>query len=121
RDCADLRDFGADSEVVSSIGGCATTPAAPRAAPVLPLAAVLLPARLGVTVGGEAVVRVQVRRGELPQPGAPLVLRGTSGIPGGPSQDAQATTDASGLPLFRFPVGLLRATYASDVVTACAA
>ena len=117
RDWADLRDFGADSEVVSSIGGCATTPAAPRAAPVLPLAAVLLPARLGVTVGGEAVARVQVRRGELPQPGAPLVLRGTSRIPGGPSQDVHATTDASGVAVFRFPVGRLPATYAFELIT----
>ncbi len=117
RDWADLRDFGADSAVVRSIGGCATTSAVSRAAPPLPLTAVLLPARLGVTVGGEAVVRVQVRRGELPQPGAPLVLRGTSGIPGGPLQDVQATTDASGLAVFRFPVGRLLATYAFEVVT----
>src|SRR5438034_11514954 len=46
RDWADLRDFGADSEVLSSIGGCATTSPAQRAAPPLPLAAVPLPARL---------------------------------------------------------------------------
>src|SRR5437870_11285057 len=96
RDWADLRDFGADSEVLSSIGGCATS-AAQRVAPTLPLAAVLLPARLSVTVGGEAVARVQVKRGEVPQAGVPLVLRGTSAIPGGPPQDAQAVTDASGV------------------------
>ena len=117
RDWADLRDFGADSEVLSSIGQCATTPAAQRAAPTLPLTAVLLPTRLAVPVGSEAVARVQVRRGELPQPGAPLVLRGTSGIPGGPSQDAQATTDASGVAVFRFPVGRLPATYQFEVFT----
>jgi hypothetical protein len=117
RDWADLRDFGADSEVLNSIGGCATTPAAPRAAPTLPLAAVLLPARLGVTVGGEAVARVQVKRGELPQAGVPLVLRGPSGIPGGPPQDVRASTDASGVAGFRFPVGRLPATYTFEVVT----
>jgi len=117
RDWADLRDFGADSEVVSSIGGCATASAAPGAAPLLPLTAVLLPARLAVPVGGEAVARVQVRRGELPQPGAPLVLRGTSGIPGGPSQDARATSDASGVAVFRFPVGRLPTTYAFELIT----
>src|SRR5947208_6083666 len=66
RDWADLRDFGADSEVLSSIGGCATS-SAQRVAPTLPLAAVLLPARLSVTVGDEAVARVQVKRGEVPQ------------------------------------------------------
>ena len=117
RDWADLRDFGADSEVLSSIGGCATTSGAQRAAPTLPLAAVLLPARLAVTVGGEAVARVQVRRGELPQAGVPLVLRGTSGIPGGPPQDVQAVTDATGVAVFRFPVGRLPAAYTLEVVT----
>ena len=117
RDWADLRDFGADSEVLSSIGGCATTSPAQRAAPTLPLAAVPLPARLSVIVGGEAVARVQVRRGELPQAGVPLVLRGTAGIPGGPPQDAQATTDASGVAVFRFPVGRLPASYSFQIVT----
>ena len=117
RDWADLRDFGADSEVLNSIGGCAATSAVQRAAPTLPLAAVLFPARLAVTVGGEAVARVQVRRGELPQAGVPLVLRGTSGIPGGSSQDMQASTDASGVAVFRFPVGRVPATYTLEVVT----
>jgi len=117
RDWADLRDFGADSEVLKSIGGCATTSATQRAAPMLPLAAVPLPARLAVIVGSEAVARVQVRRGELPQAGVPLVLRGTSGIPGGPTQDAQARTDANGVALFRFPVGRVPAAYTLEVVT----
>jgi len=117
RDWADLRDFGADSEVLKSIGGCATTSATQRAAPTLPLAAVPLPARLAVAVGSEAVARVQVRRGELPQAGVPLVLRGTSGIPGGPPQDAQARTDANGVALFRFPVGRVPAAYTLEVVT----
>jgi len=116
RDWADLRDFGADSEVLSSIGGCATS-AAQRVAPTLPLAAVLLPARLSVTVGDEAVARVQVKRGEVPQAGVPLVLRGTSAIPGGPPQDAQAVTDASGVAVFRFRVGRLPATRMLEVVT----
>jgi hypothetical protein len=117
RDWADLRDFGANSEVLNSISGCATTPAAPRAAPTLPLTAVLLPSRLVVTVGTEAVARVQVKRGELPQAGVPLVLRGSSGIQGGAPQDAQATTDASGVAVFRFPVGRLPVEYRFDVVT----
>ena len=117
RDWADLRDFGADSEVLSSISGCATTPAAQRAAPTPPLTAVLLPAQLSVTAGGDATARAQVRRGEIPQRGVPLVLRGSSGIPGGPPQDARATTDASGVAVFRFPVGRLPATYTLEVVT----
>jgi len=117
RDWADLRDFGADSEVLNSIGACATTSAPQRAAPTLPLAAVPLPARLAVTVGSEAVARVQVRRGELPQAGVPLVLRGTSGIPGGPPQDVRASTDANGVAVFRFPVGRVPAAYTLEVVT----
>jgi hypothetical protein len=117
RDWADLRDFGADSVVLTNIGGCATMSAAQRAAPTLPLAAVLLPAQLSVTAGGEAVARVQVRRGELPQAGVPLVLRGSSSIPGGPPQDVQALTDASGVAVFRFLAGRLPATYAFEVVT----
>jgi len=117
RDWADLRDFGADSEVLSSIGGCATTSTAQRVAPTLPLAAMPLPARLSATVGGEAVARVQVRRGDLPQAGVPLLLRGTSRIPGGPSQDVPATTDASGVAVFRFPVGRLPASYKFEIVT----
>jgi hypothetical protein len=117
RDWADLRDFGADSEVLSSIGGCASTSAAQRGAPTLPLAAVLLPARVSVIVGSEAVARVQVKRGETPQAGVPLVLRGSSAIPGGPPRDVQAVTDASGVAVFRLPVGRFPATYSLNVVT----
>ena len=116
RDWADLRDFGADSDVLNSIGGCATS--AEHRAPVpLPLAATPTPSRLGVAVGAEAVARVQVRRGDVPQAGVPLVLRGSSGIPGGPPQDAQAVTDASGIAVFRFPVGRLAGTYTLAIVT----
>ena len=116
RDWADLRDFGADSDVLNSIGGCATS-AEHRAPATLPLAATPLPARLAVTVGGDALARVQLRRGDAPQAGVPLVLRGSSGIPGGPPQDARAVTDASGTAVFRFPVGRVPATYTFEIVT----
>ncbi|HYR99444.1 MAG TPA: Ig-like domain-containing protein [Gemmatimonadales bacterium] len=116
RDWADLRDFGADSDVLNSIGGCATS-AEHRAPATLPLAAAPMPARLAVTVGTDAVARVQVRRGDAPQAGVPLVLRGSSGIPGGPPQDARAVTDASGAAVFRFPVGRVPATYTFEIVT----
>lgn len=117
RDWADLRDFGADAEVLSSLGGCASAPAAPRAAPPAALTAVLLPPRVTTTVGTTALARVQVKRGEVPQGGVPLVLRGSAAIPGGPGQDAKATTDASGVALFQLPVGRVPATYRLDVVT----
>src|SRR2546427_7604436 len=55
-----------------------------------------MPARLAVTVGGDAVARVRVRRGDAPQAGVPLILRGSSSISRGPPQDAQAVTHASG-------------------------
>ena len=116
RDWADLRDFGADSDVLNSIGGCATS-AERRAPATLPLAAAPMPARLVVTVGSDAVARVRVRRGDAPQAGVPLILRGSSGIPGGPPQDAQAVTDASGTAVFRFPVGRVPATYTFEIVT----
>src|SRR2546422_10755544 len=76
-----------------------------------------MPARLVVTVGGDAVARVRVRRGDAPQAGVPLILRGSSGIPSGPPQDAQAVTDASGTAVFCFPVGRVPATYTFEIVT----
>src|SRR5207244_6073487 len=97
-------------------GGGATS-ADRRAPATLPLAAEPMPARLVVTVGGDAVARVRVRRGDAPQAGVPLILRGSSGIPGGPPQDAQAVTDASGTAVFRFPVGRVPATYTFEIVT----
>ena len=117
RDWADLRDFGADAEVLSSLGGCASAPAVPRSAPPAALTAVLLPPRVSATVGTTALARVQVKRGEVPQGGVPLVLKGSAAIPGGPGQDAQATTDASGVALFQLPVGRVPATYRLEVVT----
>src|SRR5207249_9656373 len=92
RDWADLRDFGADSDVLNSIGGCATS-AERRAPATLPLAAAPMPARLVVTVGGDAVARVRVRRGDAPQAGVPLILRGSSGIPGGPPRSEEHTSE----------------------------
>src|SRR2546426_2917765 len=110
RDWADLRDFGADSEVLSSIGHCATTPAAQHAAPALPLSAVLLPTRLAVPVGSEAVARVPGRRGGPPPPGAPPGAGGASGIPRGAAAGAPGATDAGGGAGVPFPAGPAPAT-----------
>ncbi|HEV2751265.1 MAG TPA: Ig-like domain-containing protein, partial [Gemmatimonadales bacterium] len=79
--------------------------------------AVLLPPRVSAAVGTAAVARVQIKRGAVPQAGVPLVLRGSAAIPGGPGQDAQATTDASGVAAFQLPVGRVPATYRLEVVT----
>ena len=121
RDWADLRDFGADAEVLSSLGGCTGSAAAPHpapaAAPTPPLAAVLLTTHLNAVVGTSAVARVQIKRGDLPQAGVPLVLRGSAAIPGGTGQDVQATTDPGGVAVFQVPVGRVPATYRLEVVT----
>ncbi len=118
RDWADLRDFGADAEVLSSIGGCGTASGTARTAAQPSLTAVLLTERVSVPTGATVVARVQVKRGDTPQAGIPLVLRGSARIPGGPAQDAQATTAAGGVALFQFPVGRVPGTYQVDVMAA---
>lgn len=118
RDWADLRDFGADTEVLSSIGGCGTTAGTARAPAQPSLTAVLLTERVNVPTGATVVARVQVKRGDTPQAGIPLVLRGSARIPGGPSQDAQATTAAGGVAQFQFAVGRVPGTYQLDVIAA---
>src|SRR2546425_539321 len=82
-----------------------------------PRPAALLPPRLKVPAGRDAVARVVVRPGELPRVGIPLVLRGSAAIPGGPARGPQASTDASGVAVFRFPVGRSLAMYRLTVVT----
>ncbi|HVH66572.1 MAG TPA: hypothetical protein VM716_01755 [Gemmatimonadales bacterium] len=117
RDWADLRDFGASPEVLSSISGCATARAVSSPASLPPLAATVLTERVSVTVGGSVLARVQVKRGDVPQSGIPLVLRGSAQIPGGPAQDARATTAPGGVAVFQFPVGGVPGTYRLDVIT----
>lgn len=118
RDWADLRDFGADAGVLSSIGGCATASGPARAPAQPPLTAALLTERVSVPAGGAVAVRVLIKRGDVPQWGIPLVLRGSARIPGGPAQDVQAITAAGGVALFQFSVGRAPGTYQVDVVTA---
>ncbi|HEX4627861.1 MAG TPA: hypothetical protein VH137_03645, partial [Gemmatimonadales bacterium] len=118
RDWADLRDFGASPEVLSSIGGCTTARAVSAPPPPLPpLTATVLTERVSVTVGGNVVARVQVKRGEVPQSGIPLVLRGSARIPGGPHEDARAATAVGGIAVFQFPVGGVPGAYRVNVIT----
>src|SRR5439155_1392649 len=81
RDWADLRDLGADADVMSSVGGCTARTSTPRggAAPrgpapeLLPVSAALeavpLASRVTAAAGSDVVIRVQARRGETPEPG----------------------------------------------------
>src|SRR5437764_7807928 len=92
RDWADLRDLGADADVMSSVGGCAArqasratvtqaTPAPPAETPAAgvpasagQLTVLPVPARTAVLVGTDALLRVAVRRGGGPQRGLTLAL-----------------------------------------------
>lgn len=147
RDWSDLRDLGADADVMSSIGGCtaranapqrgAGPPAAPAtssgsvpgpgstAAPAVPaapptgsLTLTPAPARVVVTVGSEALVRVQATRNGVPARGAALVLRGSGRVAGDSGEDKPAVTDDSGFAAFSVPVGERPVTHRLEVVTA---
>jgi hypothetical protein len=157
RDWADLRNLGADADVMSSIGGCgaragsraggtqprapaapapgpapglvlgpapgpaprpAAEPAAtPTAAPPAALNVTSLPGRVTALAGADALLRVGVRRGDTPQRGVTLTLRGSANSSGGPRRVAQAVSDDSGLVVFRVPAGRLATTYHFEVVS----
>src|SRR3989449_5591633 len=120
RDWSDLRTLGADADVLSSVGACATRAAPPptRPAPALePLSVVPSAAPVVAAAGTDAVVEVRVSRGKVRQGGVALALRGSSRIPGGSPRDAEAITDDSGVAVFRVPAGRTGAAYRFDVVT----
>jgi hypothetical protein len=137
RDWADLRDLGADADVMASIGGCVARAARPRPIvspastasapdPVLPtrpaplLVAPLAP-RLGAVAGTDAYVAVEAKRGDEPEGGLWLALRGSSSIPGGAVRDVQAVTDESGLAVFSVPAGQGPGVYRLEVVSSAGA
>src|SRR5207247_6831988 len=117
RDWADLRDLGADADVMSSVGGCTARTSTPRggAAPrgpapeLLPVSAALeavpLASRVTAAAGSDVVIRVQARRGETPEPGVRLALRGGSGIPGAPARNPEAVTTDRASQFFTWPLG----------------
>jgi len=120
RDWSDLRTLGADVDVLSSIGACTTRAAPPAARAALalePLSVVPSAAPVVAAAGTDAVVEVRVSRGRSRQAGLALVLRGSSRIPGGSPRDAEASTDDSGLAVFRVPAGRTVAAYRLDVMT----
>jgi hypothetical protein len=140
RDWADLRDLGADPDVLSSVGGCgarSTVPARPTIQPIstarvstpasapepaLPaLTAAPFQSRVGATVGTDAFVRVTARRGEVLQAGVALMLRGSSSMRGGAGRDVQAVTDDSGLAVFPVPAGRQPGTYRLELVSGAGA
>lgn len=129
RDWVDLRDLGADADVMSSIGGCtaragqprptvqpASTASVPVPAPAALTVTPVLP-RFGATVGTDAFVRVIARRGDVLQTGVALTLRGSAKLPGGAARDVQAITDDSGLAVFPVPGGRQPGTYHLELVS----
>jgi hypothetical protein len=121
RDWADLRAAGAGGEIMANVAGCATrgpgargATAAPTA-PAPPLDAIALPAEYEVPAGTPASVRVQVRRGDAPQRGVPLLLRGSRSL--GLPRDASAVSDDSGYATFRLPGVAVSRTHRWEVVT----
>jgi hypothetical protein len=111
RDRGDLRAVGADDAMLAVIAECR------RAADAL-----FVRGPAGEVVGeagGEAQVRVEVRRGN----GAPatrldLALAGSGRIPGGGARDAQATTDDRGVAVFEVQLGRELGSYTLTVATA---
>jgi hypothetical protein len=109
RDWADLRDAGAGGEVIASAAACdtrrtsAVTAAVNAAAAeaALPVTAIAQPAEVVTTAGAPGSVRVRVSRGRAPLRRATLALRGTTAL--GLPRDASATTDDSGVAVFRLP------------------
>ncbi len=147
RDWADLRELGASADVLSSVGACAAreprratlassaAPSPPSPAPRAPsppaaaappasspppmVVAALLAPRVVVGPGAVALVELQVKKSDgTDARGAKLVLRGSSGIPGGAARDVEAVADDSGFASFHVPVGRQTGRYRLEVVGA---
>src|SRR5438045_5649503 len=109
RDWADLRNAGANGEVIASAASCdtrrtsAVTAAANAAAAeaAQPITAVAQPSEVVTTAGTPASVRVRLSRGRTRLRRTTLALRGTTAL--GLPRDASATTDDSGIAVFRLP------------------
>ena len=111
RDWADLRNLGADAEILGSVGACAGRAKSPEPAPRASLSVVALPERVVAAPEAEAMIRVLVKRGDLVQPGVGLVLRGNTAFDEQGSTEAQAVTDQNGLAQFRLRTARSAETY----------
>ncbi|HXE60121.1 MAG TPA: tetratricopeptide repeat protein [Gemmatimonadaceae bacterium] len=127
RDRKDLKQLGANDEVFREIDRCVNSgnkgatdeaPAkpTPQAPPVTPTLTVINGLASAMS-GSVAYVTVDLARGETPVPGARLMLKGASTIPGGAQSDPVAITDASGRATFTVPAGTRAGTYHMTVVT----
>lgn len=119
RDWADIRNAGANGEVIASVAACTTRrpappPAAP-AAPTAPLTAVAVTPEVVANAGAASTVRVLVHRGGVPQRRIPVTLRG-SGAALGLARDLTSTTDDSGMAVFGLPAVVQLGSHRFDVV-----
>lgn len=127
RDRQDLKQLGATDEILREIDRCVNSgnrassseapskPAAP-APPVTPTLTVIN-GLASATSGSVAYISVDLARGETPVPGARLMLKGATNIPGGARSDPVAITDNSGRATFTVPAGTHAGTYRMTVVT----
>jgi len=119
RDWADLRSAGASGEVIASAAACdgrrAAAAAAANVEAVQPITAVAQPAEIVTTAGTGASVRVRLSRGRTPLRRTALALRGTTSL--GMARDASATTDDSGIAVFRLPAVSRAGTHHFEIRT----
>ena len=119
RDWADLRNAGASGEVIASAAACDSRRAAAAAAAnveaIQPITAVAQPAEIVTTAGTGASVRVRLSRGRTPLRRTALALRGTTSL--GMARDASATTDDSGIAVFRLPAVSRAGTHHFEIRT----
>jgi len=130
RDRQDLKQLGATDEIMREIDRCVNSgnrassseapskpskPAAP-APPVTPTLTVINGLASAMS-GSVAYISVDLARGQTPVPGARLMLKGATDIPGGARSDPVSVTDASGRATFTVPAGTHAGTYHMTVVT----
>ena len=109
RDWSDLRNAGANGEVIATAAACdsrhasAVTAAANATAAeaAQPITAIAQPAEIVTTAGSPASVRVRLSRGRTPVRRTTIALHGTTAL--GLPRDASAVTDDSGIAVFRLP------------------
>ncbi|HKT08336.1 MAG TPA: tetratricopeptide repeat protein [Gemmatimonadaceae bacterium] len=127
RDRDDLKQLGATDAILREIDRCVSSgnrasstetpskPAAP-APPVTPTLTVINGLASAMS-GSVAYISVDLARGETPVPGARLMLKGATDIPGGARSDPVAITDNTGRATFTVPAGTHAGTYRMTVVT----
>jgi hypothetical protein len=124
RDRQDLTALGADSVIMTRIDVCGLRASAsatlaappPTPTPPAPLTVVPLQSRVVAEVGTNVIVAVALRQGTMSVPGVRLVLRGSGGLAGPGTADAEAVTDARGIAAFRVRPGTVARTVPLTVV-----